>query len=145
VTYLPPTVADPRLRKRISGIGFYLVAVLAAYVLAVSIMSDKATSLGFLSLIIIDGAIVVAILNNWRQGVSFFLIWLLFEDLARKFLSNNMVIYFAKDFLVLVVLVSFYTAYRRKALQSFRPPFLVPLLVFVFLVSFRCLTLPRHT
>ena len=120
MTYLPPTFADPRSRKRISVICFYLVAVLAAYALAVSIISDKATSLGFLSLIIIGGVIVVAVLNNWRQGIFLFLIWLLFEDLARKFLGNNMVIYFAKDFLVLVVLVSFYTTYRRKALQSDR-------------------------
>src|SRR4029077_7921550 len=54
----------------------------------------------------------------------------------RKFLSNNMAIYFAKDLLLAVVYLSFFAAYRRKdrdsELQSFRPPFLMALLVFVW-------------
>jgi len=41
-----------------------------------------------------------------------------------------MAIYFAKDFLVAVVYLSFFLAYRRKEVTSFRPPFLVPLLLF---------------
>jgi hypothetical protein len=73
-------------------------------------------------------------LNNWRNGLYFFLAWLLFEDLARKFLGNNMAVYFAKDFLVAVVYLSFFVAYRRKDkdLLAFRPPFLVALLVFIW-------------
>ena len=62
----------------------------------------------------------------------FFLTWLLFEDFARKFLGNNMVIYFAKDFLLLVVLISFLMAVRRKKMTNFRPPFLIPLLIFIW-------------
>jgi hypothetical protein len=76
---------------------------------------------------------VVAILNNWRNGVYFFLTWLLFEDFARKFLGNNMAIYFAKDFLLLVVYISFFAAYRRKEFAVFRPPFLIPVLLLVWL------------
>jgi len=64
--------------------------------------------------------------------VYFFLSWLLFEDYARKFLGNNMAIYFAKDFLFLVVLISFLAALRRKDVTTFRPPFLVPLLIFIW-------------
>jgi hypothetical protein len=56
----------------------------------------------------------------------------LFEDFARKFLGNNMAIYFAKDFLALVVFIAFLAAYRRKEITSFRPPFLVPVLVFIW-------------
>src|SRR5712671_3118397 len=77
-------------------------------------------------------AFVVAMLNNWRNGLYFFLFWLLFEDFARKFLGNNMAIYFAKDFLVLVVFISFLAAHRRKEIASFRPPFLVPVLLFAW-------------
>src|SRR5437899_6647772 len=46
-----------------------------------------------------DALPIFGILNNWRHGVYLFLAWLLFEDFARKFLGNNMAIYFAKDFL----------------------------------------------
>ncbi len=56
----------------------------------------------------------------------------MFEDFARKFLGNNMAIYFAKDFLLLVVLISFLAAMRRKEATSFRPPFLMPLLIFIW-------------
>jgi hypothetical protein len=60
--------------------------------------------------------------------------WLLFEDFARKFLGNNMAIYFAKDFLLAVVYLSFFVAYRRKAKDvcTFRPPFLIALLLFAW-------------
>jgi hypothetical protein len=60
------------------------------------------------------------------------LTWLLFEDFARKYLGNNMAIYFAKDVLAAVVYLSFFLAYRRKQVTSFRPPFLVPVLLFVW-------------
>src|SRR2546429_5936833 len=63
---------------------------------------------------------------------SLFLTWLLFEDFARKFLGNNMAIYFAKDFLALVVFICFLAAYRRREMTTFRPPFLVPLLIFIW-------------
>lgn len=58
--------------------------------------------------------------------------WLLFEDFVRKFLGNNMAIYFGKDLLVLVVYISFFMAVRRKEVTIFRPPFLVPLLMFIW-------------
>src|SRR6267378_5952415 len=80
----------------------------------------------------IGSAFVVAILNNWRNGLYFFLIWLLFEDFARKYLGNNMAIFFAKDVLAAFVYLSFFLAYRRKEVTSFRPPFLVPVLLFVW-------------
>jgi hypothetical protein len=43
-----------------------------------------------------------------------------------------MAIYFGKDFLLLVVYISFLAAYRGKKVTGFRPPFLIPLLLFVW-------------
>src|ERR1022692_1820809 len=40
------------------------------------------------------------IAHDWRSGVYFFFVWLLFEDLIRKYMGNNMYVYFAKDILV---------------------------------------------
>jgi len=104
----------------------------AAYEAAQYVINDDMTGLAYAAMCVVGGGIVVAILSNWRNGVYFFLSWLLFEDFARKFLGNNMAIYFAKDFLVLIVYISLFAAYRRKEVKFFRPPFLMPLLIFIW-------------
>ncbi len=113
-------------------VGTLVVGALAAYQTAEYVIRDDFTGITYAGMALVGGAIVIGILNNWRNGVYFFLTWLLFEDFARKFLGNNMAIYFAKDFLALVVFISFLAAYRRKEVTSFRPPFLVPLLIFIW-------------
>jgi len=111
-------------------LGFLAFALVAAYKTAGYVIAGDMTGLAFVALAFAGGAIVIAILNNWRNGLYFFLAWLLFEDFARKYLGNNMAIFFAKDVLAAVVYLSFFLAYRRKEVTSFRPPFLVPVLIF---------------
>src|SRR5207244_3689370 len=94
--------------------------------------SGDFAGLAYVGLATLGGLIVIGTVNNWRGGVYLFLTWLLFEDFARKFLGNNMAIYFAKDFLALVVFICFLAAYRRRKMTTFRPPFLVPLLIFIW-------------
>jgi hypothetical protein len=113
-------------------IGTFVFGAFAAYKAAEYVISDDFAGLAYVGMIVVGGAIVLGILNNWRNGAYYFLTWLLFEDFARKFLGNNMAIYFAKDFLLLVVYISFFTAFRRKEVAVFRPPFLVPLLIFIW-------------
>jgi len=112
--------------------GTLVVGAFAAYEMAQYVINDDMNGLAYAGLCMAGGAIVLAILNNWRNGVYFFLAWLLFEDFARKFLGNNMVIYFAKDLFALVVYISFFAAFRRKEVSFFRPPFLMPLLIFIW-------------
>ena len=119
-------------RRTLLLFGTLVVGSYAAYKLAQYVINDDMTGLAYAALCVAGGVIVVAILNNWRNGVYSFLGWLLFEDFARKFLGNNMAIYFAKDFLLLVVLISFFAAFRRKEVTIFRPPFLMPLLIFIW-------------
>jgi hypothetical protein len=119
-------------RKPLFIVGAYLAVLLIAYEAAQCILNNDFARLAYAGMAFVGGAIVVAILNNWRTGVYCFLGWLLFEDFARKFMGNNMAIYFVKDFLLLVVLISFLGAYRRRTLNRFRPPFLVPLIVFIW-------------
>jgi hypothetical protein len=113
-------------------IGTFIVGAFAAYLAAEYVVREDFASLAFVGAAVAGGAIVIGILNNWRNGVYFFLSWLLFEDFVRKFLGNNMAVFFAKDFLALVVFISFLAAARRKEVTSFRPPFLGPVLLFVW-------------
>jgi len=119
-------------RSPLVVLGFLLVFVIAAYKTASYVIAGDMTGLALIALAFVSCAFIVAMLNNWRNGLYFFLTWLLFEDFARKYLGNNMAIYFAKDVLVAVVYLSFFLAYRRKEVPSFRPPFLVPVLLFVW-------------
>ncbi len=121
-------------RKILVSCGFFIFALLVAWQISGYIVSNDFSSLAFAAIIFAGAAVVAVVLSSWRKGLYFFLAWLLFEDLARKFLGNNMAIYFAKDALLLVVYLSFFVAYRRKGkdMEIFRPPFLVILLVFVW-------------
>jgi hypothetical protein len=71
-------------------------------------------SLGFIVIGIAGLACAVRLLNNWRHGLYIFFGWLFFEDFARKFVANNMVIYCAKDILVIL----FYISLRRAQLKA---------------------------
>ncbi len=75
-------------------------------------------------------SITLVTLQNWRTGFYLFLVWLLFEDLFRKFLGNNMFIYFGKDILVGITYLSFLVALKRRLEPRFRAPFGVPLALF---------------
>src|SRR2546421_4635746 len=97
-------LSSGQFRKgRLLTIGTLVVGALAAYQAAEYVIKDNFTGMTYAGVALVGCAIVIGILNNWRNGIYFFLSWLLFEDFVRKFLGNNMVIYFVKDFLVLVV------------------------------------------
>jgi hypothetical protein len=119
-------------RNPLVALGFILLPVIAAYEAAHYILAGNIAALAYVAMAAVGGAISIAILNDWRRGLYFFLAWLLFEDFARKYLGNNMAIYFAKDFLAFLVYLSFFLAYRRKEVVTFGPPFLVPVLLFAW-------------
>jgi hypothetical protein len=124
-------------RQRLLTLGVLIVAALAAYEVSEYIISGNQISLLLVAGVLAGGAVVVAVLTNWRRGLYFFFIWLLVEDLARKYLGNNMGVFFAKDILVGLAYFSFFLAYRRKEinLQVFRPPFRWALLLLVWFAA----------
>lgn len=71
------------------------------------------------------------VLGNWRHGLYAFLGWLLFEDLIRKYMGNNMAIYFAKDALAGITYLAFLKAGVSEKRVKFRAPFLYPLGLFI--------------
>src|SRR5437773_6466037 len=115
-----------------SGRNLLTVALIAiaAYACAILIIGDDLLTLYYVGLVVLGIVALVAILRDWRAGVYCFVAWIAVEDLIRKYLGNNMVVYFAKDFLALALYVSFFGARRSTLTKFYRPPFLIPFLVF---------------
>src|SRR5437588_4078748 len=108
------------------GVAAVSLAVLGAMAVAVSPQQ-------FLVLLVVGAAagISLTVLANWRMGVYLFLAWLLVEDLPRKFLGNDMRLYFAKDALAVIVYLAFLAAWIGGGEPRPRVGFLGPLLIFV--------------
>jgi hypothetical protein len=115
-----------------SASNLFAVAViaLAAYECASLIIENDLFTLYYVGLVVLGVVALVAILKDWKKGVYGFVGWILVEDLIRKYLGNNMIIYFAKDFLALALYLSFFVARRSTLTKLYRPPFLIPFLVF---------------
>jgi hypothetical protein len=103
---------------------------LAAYLCANLIIEGDLFTLYYVGLVVLGIVALVAMLKNWRAGVYFFVAWIAVEDLIRKYLGNNMIVYFAKDFLALALYLSFFFARRSTSTKLCRPPFLITFLVF---------------
>ncbi len=127
------TTGSLSANRQVKAVVMGLVVLAIIWELSAWIVAGSDQNLVLFGLTLVVVALVVHILNDWRSGVLVFLVWLLFEDLARKYLGNSMTVYFAKDFLVAVAYVSFYFAKRRGKVEIFKPPFLIPLGIFVAL------------
>jgi hypothetical protein len=115
--------------SRLKLVAVVLIA-LAAYECAELILSDSLSTLYYAAFVVFGIVAAVAILKSWRTGLYCFVAWILVEDLARKYLGNNMVIYFAKDFLVLALYLSFFFARKFTLTKPYKPPFFITFLVF---------------
>jgi len=122
--------------KALSGIVIILGGLIGAYQASVYVLANDWTGLIMVAIAVAGLVFAVRILKNWRQGLYIFFGWLFLEDFVRKYLGNNMAIYFAKDFLVVLIYISYYSERRRqKQTVVFRPPFLVPLLIFFWFAA----------
>jgi hypothetical protein len=122
-------------KRQLQGLVMGLVILGLIWELTAWIIAGSDQKLLMFGLGVVMCAMVVHILNDWRSGVLIFLVWLLFEDLARKYLGNSMIVYFAKDFLVAIAYISFYLAKRRREVDVFEVPFLIPFIAFLFLAG----------
>lgn len=119
-------ISPRRNAQLITGVVSVLLGILAVMV----ILDGERESLIVFALAGVGIFGVLKTLVDWKNGLYLFITWMLFEDLVRKYMGNNMLIYFAKDFLIFIVYLSFLYALRRKAVQSFKPRFLLPLSLF---------------
>jgi hypothetical protein len=117
----------------IIGFSIFVVGLWLAWQLGDKIVANDFVTIEFAALGVVAAGAAISILKDWRRGFYMFLTWLLFEDLVRKYLGNNMAIYFGKDFLVGLVYVSFFLEVRQRKEKLFHPPFMPFLLIFFWL------------
>jgi len=113
----------PSSRNLLVTFGLIVLAAYGAYQAAQAILADDLSTLAYAAIFFVGGAVVIAILNDWRRGLYILVGWILFEDFVRKFLGNNMAIYFAKDLLALIVslLFSFSAGQARRRIPHSLP------------------------
>src|SRR5258705_1696469 len=128
------TLPSLRTSRTLAAFGLFVGVIFAAYKAAEAIIADDINSLVFAALLFVGGAVVVAILNDWRRGLYVLVAWILVEDIVRKYLGNNMAIYFGKDALAIILYMSFFKASFAKRVGKFQIPFRIPLLLFLWFV-----------
>ena len=122
--------ASMKQPRQIRGL-FLLIALMGVVsVLSNWILTGSTQGLVMGGMLIALIIIVVNTLNDWRTGFFLFILWLLFEDLARKFLGNGMIFFFGKDVLAAITYASLLKAKSKGEIAWFRPPFMVPLAIF---------------
>jgi hypothetical protein len=121
------------------SVGLGILGLGAAWILSGFVSNSDYNALIYSALLIAVAAITVAMLRNWRTGFYVFLVWLLFEDLIRKYMGNDMRIYFAKDYLALITYVSIAVAIGRRRAVLFRPRFLFFFSLFFWIAALQVL------
>jgi hypothetical protein len=125
--------AIPMKHQTVVGLCVAIFGLLLAWEIGGWIASGNLIQVAYLAVAVAVAVVGLGILRNWRSGVYMFLIWLVFEDLVRKFLGNNMAIFFAKDALALLIYISMYRTIRKHHEKTFRPPFLFAISFFFWL------------
>jgi hypothetical protein len=124
----------PAVRNQtLIGLSIFVLGIFIAWQLAGQIAADDTRSLIFAMAGFVGVAVAVTIVRNWRSGFYLFLLWMLFEDLFRKYMGNGLALFFGKDILVALVYISFFAAIRKKREKAFRPPFVFFLGIFFLL------------
>ena len=124
----------PAIRNQaLIGMSLFVLALWLAWVVGGKIVAEDMRSI-LLAILVFGGCVVVGTaLRNWRTGFYLFFVWMLFEDLVRKFMGNSLELFFGKDILLVFVYLALFVEVRRGREKSFRPPFLLFLSLFVWL------------
>jgi hypothetical protein len=123
-------VTLPQRSKQIRGLLLLLGLAGTVWILTNWIVTGSTDLFATGSIAIALAVVVLATLDNWRVGIFLFLLWLLFEDLARKYMGNGLSLFFGKDILAAITYLSLWRAKQRREVAGFRPAFIVPLGLF---------------
>jgi hypothetical protein len=111
----------------------FVFALWLAWEVGGKIVADDVRSI-LLAIMVFVGCVVVGTaLRDWRTGFYLFFVWMLFEDLVRKYMGNSLELFFGKDILLAFVYLALFLEIRKGREKTFRPPFLLFLSLFVWL------------
>jgi hypothetical protein len=113
------------------GLSVFALAMLLAWQIGSVINGKDERALIFAAVGLAGFFVIVTILRNWRTGFYLFLVWMLFEDLFRKYMGNGAALFFGKDILTALVYISLFAEIRLGREKRFRPPFLLFLSFFL--------------
>jgi hypothetical protein len=111
--------------QTVVGLCVAIFGLLLAWEIGGWIVAGNLMQVAYLAVVATVAVISLGILRNWRSGVYMFLIWLVFEDLVRKYLGNNMAIFFAKDVLAALIYISIIRVISKHHEKTLRLPFLL--------------------
>jgi hypothetical protein len=125
--------------QQLVGVGVVVVALLGAYYLGQVIVAENFRQLAVVLIFSLGGLSTFFILREWRLGVVLFFVWAVFEDLLRKYLGNNMLVYAVKDVVAAAAYLGFLLAVAQRKEALVKNPLRVPLLAFVAWVAIETL------
>jgi hypothetical protein len=121
---------DARLNRTVNALAWLMGVPILGWFVGKWLLQGDIKSQAMLGLMLACAVLALVILSRWRFGLYLFLIWLVFEDFARKYLGNSIYLFFGKDVLLAVVYVAFFLRRGLRSEKLFRPPFTVALLAF---------------
>ena len=122
-----PYLFQPRLAK---AAGLVVGALFVAWTVSNWIIAGDTRSLLFAAIAGAALTIFINVLKNWQHGIYLFIVWLVFEDLIRKFGGNGFAMFFAKDAILGITYFSMLVSLRARRLLTFQSPFFVGLGIF---------------
>jgi hypothetical protein len=121
---------DSRLVRTVAMMAglFFLTWTVAGWVI-----TENTVYMALSVIAVLGIAMTMAILKDWRSGLTIFLCWLVLEDMIRKYFGNSLIIFFAKDVIIGITYFSMLLARRKNQLLTFRPPFIFWLAIFFWM------------
>jgi hypothetical protein len=124
----------PAMRSQaLIGLSLFGLSLWLAWELSGKIVANDFRMLEFGAVGCVGIAAAFTILRNWRTGFYIFFVWMMFEDLFRKYMGNGPLLFFGKDILAGLLYISLLIEIRKGKEKAFRPPFLFFLALFFWL------------
>jgi hypothetical protein len=124
----------PAIRNQaLISISLFVLGLWLAWEIGGKVVNEDTRSIAYGTLVVAGCLATVTVIRNWRTGFYMFLVWMLFEDLVRKYMGNGLILFFGKDVLLGLVYLSFFVEARKGREKVFRPPFLLFLSLFFWL------------
>jgi hypothetical protein len=122
---------DSQVNRKLEALAWLTGIPVLGWFVGNWLLQGDLRSQGTDALLVAGIVLALVILSRWRLGLYLFLVWVVFEDFARKYLANGIYTFFGKDILLAVVYLAFFLRRGPRAEKLFRPRFWLPLVAFL--------------